>query len=216
MNAIIYCRVSTDKEVQQTSLERQKQELQELAKQYNFHVVNVIEEKQSGYDIEREGILEVLADCHERRADVLLIQDDTRLGRGNTKIALLHQLQKLGIKVYTINDHGQLQLSETDSMVLDILAVVEDYQRKLHNLKIRRGMRKAVEKGYKPEKNLKNINLGGRERKQVPIEEIVRLRERQLTFHDIAATLRGFGYPVSKATVHRRYLEYIENKSDNS
>ncbi|MCY7891410.1 recombinase family protein, partial [Bacillus spizizenii] len=28
---------------------------------------------------------------------------------------------------------------------------------------------------------------------------------------EIAATLRGFGYDVSKATVHRRYQEYIEN-----
>jgi hypothetical protein len=33
-----------------------------------------------------------------------------------------------------------------------------------------------------------------------------------LTFSEIAATLRGFGYNVSKATVHRRYQEYIEKE----
>ena len=32
-----------------------------------------------------------------------------------------------------------------------------------------------------------------------------------LTFSEIAATLRGFGYSISKATVHRRYQEYEEN-----
>ncbi|MEH7664509.1 recombinase family protein, partial [Bacillus velezensis] len=28
-------------------------------------------------------------------------------------------------------------------------------------------------------------------------------------FAEIAATLRGFGYDVSKATVHRRFQEYF-------
>ena len=40
-------------------------------------------------------------------------------------------------------------------MVLKIVAMVEEYQRKLHNIKIKRGMKRAVENGYKPEKNLK-------------------------------------------------------------
>jgi hypothetical protein len=36
------------------------------------------------------------------------------------------------------------------------------------------------------------------------------LRHNGLTFAEIAATLSGFGYPVSKATVHRRYREYVD------
>ena len=50
-------------------------------------------------------------------------------------------------------------------MVLEIVGIVEEYQRKIHNLKIKRGMKKAVENGYRPEKNLKNQHEGtGRER----------------------------------------------------
>ena len=103
-------------------------------------------------------------------------------------------------------------------MVIQIVSIVEEYQRKLHNLKIKRGMLRAVEKGYQPQKNLSNKgNLGGRERKEFPIQEIVRLRTNGLTFAEIAATLRGFGYNISKATVNRRYLEYIqEQKKDES
>jgi DNA invertase Pin-like site-specific DNA recombinase len=210
VKAIIYCRVSTTKEAQETSLERQKEELERLAHEYGFEIVKVIQEQASGYDIERDGIVELLTLIKEEQIDALLIQDETRLGRGNARIALLHCIQKEGVKIYTVSHNGEIQLSEADSMVLEIISIVEEYQRKIHNLKIKRGMQRAVEKGYRPERNLKNIGENaGRERLELPVEEIVRLRHNGLTFSEIAATLRGFGYDVSKATVHRRYQEYV-------
>lgn len=207
--AIIYCRVSTERESQQTSLIRQKEELSQLAKQKNWSVVACIEEKESGFNIEREGVFKLLDLFEQKEASILLIQDETRLGRGNAKIALLHQLLKLDITIYTLVNNGEIQLSEGDNMVLQIVSIVEEYQRKLHNAKIRRGMKKAVSKGYNPSKNLKNQHLArGRDRIQFPIEEVVRLRNNNLTFEEIASILRGMGYSVSKATVHRRYKEY--------
>ena len=85
MNAIIYARVSTTKEEQETSLLRQKDELLHLAERYQMDVTKVIEEQASGYTIERDGILEVLDTIRDEQVDVLLIQDETRLGRGNAK-----------------------------------------------------------------------------------------------------------------------------------
>ena len=125
-------------------------------------------------------------------------------------MAILHELRKYNTSIYTFQHNGELELSDADHMVLDIVAIVEEYQRKLHNLKISRGMKKAVQKGFNPQRNIKNQEAGGRTKKEVPIEEIVRLRQLELTFHDIAATLRGFGFDVSKATVHRRYQQYIK------
>ncbi|WP_100404392.1 YneB family resolvase-like protein [Bacillus solitudinis] len=206
--AIIYCRVSTTKEVQQTSLHRQRVELEGVAKEYDLFVIRTIEETASGYDVDRDGILELLSLFREQRATILLIQDDTRIGRGNAKMAIIHQLRKFGIQIYTIRDQGELQLSEADTMVLDIVSVVEEYQRKLHNVKIKRGVLSAISQGYKPHENFKGRAGGGREKKELPIEEIVKLRNRELTFHEIAATLRGLGYDVSKATVHRRFKEF--------
>jgi DNA invertase Pin-like site-specific DNA recombinase len=209
VNAIIYCRVSTNKETQETSLKRQEEELTQLASQYHFNVASVIREQASGYDLERDGILELLDLLKEQNIQAVLIQDETRLGRGNAKIALLHCIVKENVKLYSISHNGELQLSESDSMVLQIVGMVEEYQRKLHNIKIKRGMKRAVAKGYKPEKNLKNLDSNsGREKIEVPVEEIVRLRKNKLTFSEIAATLRGFGYTISKATVHRRYQEF--------
>jgi DNA invertase Pin-like site-specific DNA recombinase len=212
MNAIIYCRVSTNKETQETSLRRQEEELTQLAGQYHFNVLSIIREQASGYDLERDGILELLDLLKEKTVQAVLIQDETRLGRGNAKIALLHCILKEGVKLYSISHNGELQLSESDSMVLKIVGMVEEYQRKLHNIKIKRGMKRAVAQGYKPQRNLKNLEWNsGREKIEVPVEEIVRLRKNKLTFSEIAATLRGFGYNISKATVHRRYQEAQES-----
>ncbi|WP_394231855.1 recombinase family protein [Niallia oryzisoli] len=211
MKAIVYCRVSTEKEAQETSLQRQEIELLELAKENHFEVVKVIKEQASGYDLDRDGVIEMLSLISNKQASAVLIQDETRLGRGNAKIAILHCILKERVKLYSISHNGELQLSESDSMVLKIVGMVEEYQRKLHNVKIKRGMNRAINNGYKPQKNLKfQGKNAGREKIPAPIEEIIHLRQNGLTFSEIAATLRGFGYSISKATVHRRYQEYRE------
>lgn len=209
MKAIIYCRVSTDKKTQETSLTRQREELMDLANRHMLTVVDCIQEQESGYEINRDGIFQMLGYFADQEAECLLIQDETRLGRGNTKIALFHQLQKLNVTIYTEMQDGKLELSESDSMVLQIVSVVEEYQRKIHNTKIKRGMKKAVKEGFNPIENLSNRHQApGRERKKFPIEEVVRLRQNNLTFEEIAHTLNGLGHSVSKATVHRRYQEF--------
>ncbi|MGG0125866.1 recombinase family protein [Bacillus velezensis] len=210
MKALIYARVSTNKEQQQTSLKRQEEELSEIAAANGMEVVKVISEKASGYEMDRDGVFELLDEIKKSHIDAILVQDETRLGRGNAKIALLHCIYRENVKIYTTAHKGELELSEADTMVLEIVSIVEEYQRKIHNMKIRRGMKRAVKNGYKPERNLKNRHENsGKEKKEVPVSEIIRLRANKLTFAEIAATLRGFGYDVSKATVHRRFQEYI-------
>lgn len=214
--AVIYCRVSTDKETQSSSLERQEEELLRYAKEQNYEVKCIFQDKHSGYDVEREGLLEMLDFIKEKEIQALFVQDETRLGRGNARMAVLHLLQKTETDVFSMRDAGPVQLNEMDTMLLEILAIVEEYQRKIHNAKIRRGMRRAVENGYRPEQNLSNRgNPNGQERKEVPIEEIVKLRNRGFTFEEIATTLRGLGFDVSKATVHRRYQEQQERLAGN-
>ncbi|WP_066288706.1 YneB family resolvase-like protein [Bacillus sp. FJAT-29937] len=211
MKAIIYCRVSTMKESQETSLARQEEELTELAIKHGFEIVQVIREQASGYDLDRNGIIDLLSLIKDKEIKYVLIQDETRLGRGNAKMAILHCILKEEVLLYSVAHNGELQLSESDSMVLNIVSLVEEYQRKIHNIKIKRGMKRAVQRGFRPEKNLTNLGMhSGRDRIEVPIEEIVRLRKNDLTFSEIAATLTGLGYQISKATVHRRYQEYID------
>ena len=209
--AVLYCRVSTEKDTQETSLVRQEEELIRYAKSLGYTELSVYKDQHSGYEVDRDGLLEMLDFMKEENVKALFVQDETRLGRGNARMAVLHLIQKYEATVYTLNDAGPMALNEMDTMLLEILAIVEEYQRRMHNAKIRRGMRRAVENGYMPQNNLKNRgNIEGRERKDVPVEEIVQLRQKGLTFAEIAMTLKGLGIPISKATVHRRYIEYIE------
>jgi len=210
-NSVIYARVSTEKNTQETSLARQQDELEKYAQKMGYKVQAFFQDQHSGYEVDRDGLLEMMDYIKEHNVQALFIQDETRLGRGHARMAVIHLLQKYDTTIYTLNDSGPIALNEMDSMLLEILAIVEEYQRKIHNAKIRRGMRRAVENGYKPQLNLKDRgNHEGRDRIDVPIEEIVNLRNKGLTFNEIASTLRGVGFEVSKATVHRRYQEYME------
>ena len=211
MKSVIYCRVSTDKSTQETSLERQEEELIDFASNQGFEVSQVFMDQHSGYDVERDGLLELLNYVKENEIKAVFVQDETRIGRGNGRMAVLHMLQKTNTTVYTLQDKGMLNLNEMDSMLLEILALVEEYQRKIHNAKIKRGMKRAISQGYQPEKNLKTRgNPEGRDRIEIPVDEIVRLRNAGLTYEEITSTLKGLGFNISKATVHRRYIEYKE------
>ncbi len=208
MRVVIYCRVSTNKSTQETSLSRQVEELQELASRLGADIIDVITEQESGYEVNRQGLLNLLDHVSTSQLDAVLVTDDSRLGRGNAKIAILHTLMKHDVRLLTMQSTSDYVVSDAEKMVLEIVSVVEEYQRKIHNAKISRGMRRAVANGFNPQRNIENNDQGGRHRIEVPIEEIIQLRERGLTFAEIAATLRGFGYEVSKATVNRRYLEH--------
>lgn len=207
--AVLYCRVSTEKEAQEISLTRQEEELHKLALDLNFIALETFSDQHSGYDMERDGLLDLLDFVRDEKVDAVLVQDETRLGRGNARMAILHLLMKTGTEIYSNHESGPISFNEMDTMLLEILALVEEYQRKIHNAKIKRGMRRAVKNGYRPQRNLKNRgNAEGRERIEVPISEIVALREKELTFDEITSVLNGLGHDVSKATVHRRFREY--------
>ena len=214
--AVLYARVSTEKNTQQTSIERQKEELTQFAQSMGFSELTYFEDKSSGYEVERDGLLEMLDYMKEHHVKVLFVQDETRLGRGNARIAIFHLMQKLEATIYSNNEVGPLTFNDMDTMVLEILSIVEEYQRKMHNAKIKRGMRRAVQNGFRPELNLKERsgNVDGRERIEVPVEQIVQLRSKGLTFKEIANILNSLGFEVSKATVHRRYQEYEQAQTD--
>ena len=58
--AVIYCRVSTEKETQETSLVRQQEELTKYAKSLGFNDLTVFKDQQSGYEVDRDGLLDML------------------------------------------------------------------------------------------------------------------------------------------------------------
>lgn len=216
MKAVIYARVSTQKDEQASSLERQVEELNDWAKELRFDVIDIIQEKHSGFDFDRPGLYHLFDLVKNHHAKVILVQDDTRLGRGEAKLAILHHLTRYDCRIYSKQHQGELELDAGESTVLSIIAKVEELQRKLMNQKISWGMKRAMRKGFDPSRNLKNQGLGGRKKKEIPVEQIAALRAKKLTFEEIAATLKGFGYSASRATVHRRYQEWLRMQQNIS
>ena len=94
----------------------------------------------------------------------------------NTSAAIGKSATALAVNSH-VSEAQKLLVQELFNTV-GLTTIVEEYQRRIHNAKIRRGMRRAVENGYRPQDNLKNHgNHEGRERIEVPIEVIVNLRQ---------------------------------------
>src|SRR5690606_16719458 len=125
MNVAIYARVSTEKKEQDSSIKRQVNELTAFCREQDYNIIEIIKEKHSGFDEEREGILSILELFKENKIEAVVIQDSTRLGRGNAKIALIHQIQKLNGQIITLEDKGAIALSDMEKMILEILSVIE-------------------------------------------------------------------------------------------
>ena len=88
--AVIYCRVSTEKETQTSSLQRQQEELQRYAQSEKYQIEGIFQDQHSGYDVDREGLLEMLDFIKVHKIQALFVQDETRLGRGHARMAVLH------------------------------------------------------------------------------------------------------------------------------
>ena len=134
MNVAIYARVSTEKKEQDSSIKRQVNELTAFCREQDYNIIEIIKEKHSGFDEEREGILSILELFKENKIEAVVIQDSTRLGRGNAKIALIHQIQKLNGQIITLEDKGAIALSDMEKMILEILSVI--YKNTSRNLQI--------------------------------------------------------------------------------
>ncbi len=93
--AILYCRVSTEKDQQQSSLVRQEEELYEMAQQHQLEVNDCLHDVASGYDLDRDQLLLILDQAKKGSFSHLLVTDDTRIGRGRAKTAILYQLKKV-------------------------------------------------------------------------------------------------------------------------
>ena len=90
----------------------------EFAKRNNYEVAKVFTDQHSGYDVEREGLLDLLDYIKENDIKAVFVQDETRIGRGNGRMAVLHLLQKTNTSVFTLQDKGAINLNEMDSMLL--------------------------------------------------------------------------------------------------
>lgn len=209
MKGIIYVRDDHGQTEQNASLEQ----LQGLAEGMACQIENIIVESDNVSELDRPGLFRLFDMVQSRNIQAVFTRSGSCLGQGETKLATVHQLHRLGCTIYTLESQGEIVVEADESAVLYMMEKVDQLQRTWKARKISQGIQKAIrEKGFNPADNLRNRGMGGRSKKKVPVEDIITLKKKNLTFEEIAATLQGWGYEVSRATVHRRYREWLQER----
>lgn len=100
-------RVSTDKQGTEDDTPTQRNECREYAKSMGFEIVEELVTKVSGFNVpleEREDLNKVKELVREGKVNTILVYHSDRLARQTEAVALLDNLSKLGIQVYSTKE----------------------------------------------------------------------------------------------------------------
>lgn len=153
-----YMRISTQKEKQTT--DRQRITLEQYAKENNFKIDNIVEERISGaVKAENRPVYNDLKTKTLRVDDILIITDLDRLGRdADDVIGELKDLKAKGIRVIALdipymNEWQKAQDNSLYAMVIDIVITIKAHmaqqEREKMVARINQGLNAARAKGKK-------------------------------------------------------------------
>ena len=136
-SGIVYCRVSTESQIEGSSLDTQMNKGIEFYKDNNIKVKNIIvfrEEGKSGDDYDKEDIvLRNLLRLILNKVDSKLIQyfwvlDNSRLSRNTDLTSIIHKKLRINkVKFYESGIERDLD-NLTESMFMKILSVFDEYE----------------------------------------------------------------------------------------
>src|SRR5579883_1185329 len=148
----IYLRRSLDDEKQQASLETQRAICDRFIASHGFTVAEIVpytDEKRSGDDFTRPGLVALLSDV--RRGDVVVAYDDSRLGRDALMVALMiRQIARdRGARVFYAATGTEAKSADfTDDIVNVARGAGAEGELKKIRQRTRDGVRARVEAGY--------------------------------------------------------------------
>lgn len=183
VKAVLLCRVSTSKESQETSSERQLARLEEVAKLRGWQVVARFQEQESGRTMRREAIEKALELVRKKKAKIIVVDHLFRFGR-NAKEMLetVDELDAAGGHLYELEKHLDTT-QPMGRMLFTILAAVGEYYAREGARKIKEGQARARARG----------KIIGRPRAidYTKIEDARRARQMGATWEAIAHLLGG-------------------------
>jgi DNA invertase Pin-like site-specific DNA recombinase len=149
-----YARVSTKKDLEKQSLDRQHFILKEYANKNDFELYEIIDEYMTGKTLNRPEF-DVLINKVLREGDVLIVTDLDRLGRNaDDVIVMIKNLKKRSIKLCAldtpylndwsfVNDDGQ-ESNGIYSMMIDILITLKAHMAEQERLKLSERTKQAL------------------------------------------------------------------------
>ena len=193
IKTVIYSRVSSESERQDT--ERQTKELQEYANRMNYDVVEIFEEKVSGFkkNDQRPIFSKMLELAKEGSIDKILVWELSRIGRSVLQslqnIQLLHDLKVgLYIKNFNLETLNEDKTPNSLSMfMVQILFSVANMESQLTLSRLQSGYRNHSKKKGNQSVGRKKGNTDGDEKILNRHSDVVRLIKRGLSIRNISA-----------------------------
>lgn len=210
--AVIYTRVSSDKQVDGYSLDSQKDLCEQKAKQMGYEVVRIFrEEGISATTTNRPELQDLLAYCRNKENDIdgVFVYSFSRLNRNTVDfLTLRHLLSKSGVSLQSVTEPtGE---SPEHQLIETILASMAEYENKSRARNVANSLKKRFMEGnitsrpalgYIMQKvNGKNIAVKDSDTFNILKNLWVRVLNEKLSLSDVARELNKLGVK-SKHTV---------------
>ena len=193
INAVIYSRVSSESERQDT--QRQTTELKQYASRMGYNIVEVYEEKVSGFKKNelRPIFSKMLEDIKTNKIDKVLVWELSRIGRSVLNslqnIQILHDL-KVGIYIKnfnleTLNDDKTP--NNLSMFMVQILFAVASMESKMTLSRLQSGYRNHIKKYGSKSVGRKKGNTDSDDTILERHSDVVKLIKRNISIRNIAA-----------------------------
>lgn len=148
MRAWLYYRLSRDEDEEMNSLQNQRQILVDYAEQNGYEIVGEsFDDNISGMTFNRKGLGELEIAVDERKIDVVLVKDLSRLGRHRTQTELfIDHLRQNNVKVYSVTESID-STNENDDLMIGFKQIFNDFYAKDISKKVRTGIRQKQKSG---------------------------------------------------------------------
>jgi len=216
MQAIGYCRVSTDKQSEKgISLDAQSEKIRAMAVVHGADLIEVVQDGgESAKTLNRPGVQRVLEMVQRRDVQAVIIAKLDRLTRSVKDLCeLLELFERRGVALISVAESLDTS-SAAGRLVINIMAAVSQWEREAiaertrDALQHKRGQGECVGNiayGYRLAPDGKHVEPDAPE--QAVLAEIQRLRGGGATLRGIAATLNGQALTTRRGTAWR--LEHV-------
>lgn len=218
--AIGYTRVSTDQQVDQgVSLGMQREKVVQYCELHDLDLVDLlVEDGQSGKDLERPKVRELLRRMRAGLVDAVVVYKLDRLTRAPRDLYLLvdDELNPRGIDLHSVSEHLDSRTPSGRAM-MGLMGVFAQMEREVIGARTREALRHKAEQGYlihAPALGFRAVGGGITEtdaQEIAVVRHVLDLCDADLPFHRIADRLNAEGVPTKRggrwhaSTVHRIY-----------
>lgn len=209
--AAVYARVSTEDQVDGTSLATQRRRCRLHIEAEGWCVVDeFVDEGVSGAKASRPALDRLMHDARQGRIDVIVVLKLDRFGRSNRHLsATIGELDDLGVRFVSITEAFDSGTS-TGRMHRDLLGVFAEFEREQIRERTMGGLRAIAADGFwpggPPPFGFKIVNAGRHKRLALDDQEAAALREavaciveRRMSTQSTASHLNALGYRLRRA-----------------